>query len=176
MTGVDEGLLESMSQRPPPGGGDAAAPVTVRRTRCMSRRSCQSEWDKSNRCLETASGSWAPADQRGRRVEALPDFNLTNGCPMSAARRSSHSVEVPRSSYLPQRRIYDGQRVLARHIAHLGHADHAPRVGLGDLHGAGRRRAAGRWLREGRGHRGVEPDVALHLLEHLVEVAVERGY
>src|SRR5580658_3177354 len=58
---------------------------------------------------------------------------------------------------------------------HTADAEHLPKFFGGDRHRAGGGSGAGRGLRERRGHRGMEGDVALHLLHHLVNVPVEHG-
>src|SRR5580692_981450 len=58
---------------------------------------------------------------------------------------------------------------------HVGDAEYLPKSFGVDHHRAGGGSAAGRRLRECRGHRGMERDVALDLLHHLVNVPVENG-
>ncbi len=65
--------------------------------------------------------------------------------------------------------------MLARGEVHAGDAEHLPKSFGRDRHRAGGGSAAGRGLRERRGHRGMEGDVALDLLHHLVNVPVEHS-
>jgi hypothetical protein len=76
---------------------------------------------------------------------------------------------------LTQRRVHDGERMRAGHVAHLGHSDQAPSPCLGDLHGPRGWRAPWCRPRERGRHRGVEADLALNLPKHLVDMAVEDG-
>src|SRR5450631_2068183 len=75
-----------------------------------------------------------------------------------------------------QRRVDDGEPLLALLEGHAGGAEHAAQFVVRNFHRAGRRRGAGRRLREGGRARGVERHIALHLLHHLVDVAVEHGH
>ena len=74
-----------------------------------------------------------------------------------------------------ERSVDDSEMMVAGSEVHAGDAEHLSKSFGGDLHRAGGGSAAGRGLRERRGHRGMEGDVALHLLHHLVNVPVEHG-
>ena len=65
--------------------------------------------------------------------------------------------------------------MLARDGAHAGDAEHLPKSFGRDRHRAGGGSTAGCGLGERRGHRGMEGDVALDLLHHLVNVPVEHS-
>src|SRR5882757_1400135 len=75
-----------------------------------------------------------------------------------------------------QRRVDDRKPLIARLEVDAGDAEQAAQPVVGDLHRAGRRGGARRWLREGGGARRMEGDVAFDLLHHLMDVAVEYGH
>ena len=64
---------------------------------------------------------------------------------------------------------------VALHEIHMRDAQHAAQLIRGHFHGAGRRRSAGRRLRERGGQRRVKSDVAFHFLHDLVNMAVQDG-
>src|SRR6478736_2283350 len=74
-----------------------------------------------------------------------------------------------------QRRVDDRKRLIALLEVDAGDAEHAAEFGVLDLHRTRRGGGARRRLREGGRARGVEGDVALDLLHHLMDVAVEHG-
>src|SRR5580692_6545870 len=74
-----------------------------------------------------------------------------------------------------QRRVDDGKRLIALLEVDAGDAEHAAEFGVLDLHRAGRGGGARRRLRERGRACGVEGDVALDLLHHLIDVAVKHG-
>src|SRR5579863_10538365 len=75
-----------------------------------------------------------------------------------------------------ERRVDDGEPLSALFHGDVGNAEHLPQLLLGDFHRAGRRGSAGGGLRERGRTRGVEGDVAFHLLHHLMDMAVEHGH
>src|SRR5450631_3298259 len=75
-----------------------------------------------------------------------------------------------------QRRVDDGEALLAGLEVDAGDPEHAAKLVVGDLHRPGRGRRTRRRLRERSRARGVEGDVALDLLHHLVDVAVEHRH
>src|SRR6266851_5710636 len=75
-----------------------------------------------------------------------------------------------------QRRVDDRERLVAHLEVDAGDAEHAAQLVVGDFHRAGRGRGARGRLREGGGARGVERDVALDLLHHLVDMAVQHRH
>src|SRR5256885_6330947 len=74
-----------------------------------------------------------------------------------------------------QRGVDDRKALLARLEVDAGNAEQRTQLGILDLHRPGRGRRARRRLREGGRACGVEGHVALDLLHHLVDVAVEYG-
>src|SRR3982074_1160628 len=75
-----------------------------------------------------------------------------------------------------QRRVDDREVLNAALEVDAGNAEQAAKLVVGDLHRSGRGGGARRRLRERGRARGVEGDVALDLLHHLVDVAVQDGY
>src|SRR5262249_45011975 len=75
-----------------------------------------------------------------------------------------------------QRRIDNGEPLLARLERYAGGAEARAERCLRYLLRAGRWRAARRRLRESGRARGVEGDIAFNLLHHLMDVAVEYGH
>src|SRR5258708_3288499 len=75
-----------------------------------------------------------------------------------------------------QRRVDDRKALIARLEVDAGDAEQAAKLVVGDLHRSGRGGTARRRLRERGRARGVEGDVALDFLHHLVDVAVEHGH
>src|SRR5450432_3927480 len=83
------------------------------------------------------------------------------------------------SSRIPlalQRRVDDRKALIARLEVDTGNPKQAAKLVVGDLHRSGRGGGARRRLRERGRARGVEGDVALDLLHHLMDVAVQYGY
>src|SRR5436190_1302998 len=74
-----------------------------------------------------------------------------------------------------QRLIDDREPLLALHEVDIGNAEQGAQLVVGDLHRAGRWRTAGRRQRERGSHGSVEGDIALHLLHHLMDVAIKDG-
>src|SRR5690242_2130348 len=102
-------------------------------------------------------------------------------CIASAAAAASRMALVRKfrdiiRSLALQRRIDDGEALLAGFEDDAGGAEQAAQPVGGDLHRPGRWRGAGRGLREGGRACGMEGDVAFDLLHHLVDVAVEHGH
>src|SRR5262249_25234297 len=75
-----------------------------------------------------------------------------------------------------QRRVDDGELLVALLEVDAGNAEHAAKLGVFDLHRAGRGGGARRRLRERGRAGGVEGNAALDLLHDLVDVAVEHGH
>src|SRR3979490_2286887 len=75
-----------------------------------------------------------------------------------------------------QRRVDDGEALIAGLEVDAGDAEHRAKLVVGDLHRSGRRGTARRGLREGGRARGVERHVAFDLLHHLVDVAVQHRH
>src|ERR1700730_12303297 len=73
-----------------------------------------------------------------------------------------------------QWRVDDREVLSAALEVDAGNAEQAAKLVVGDLHRPGRRGGARRRLRERGRARGVEGDVALDLLHHLVDVAVQH--
>src|SRR5882724_4779110 len=73
-----------------------------------------------------------------------------------------------------QRGVDDGEALIARLEVDAGNTEQAAELVVGDLHRPGRGGGARRRLRKRGRARGVEGDVALDLLHHLVDVAVEH--
>src|SRR5581483_2836696 len=98
--------------------------------------------------------------------------------PQSATASRNRNIGSPPwwTGWLSEGRIHDGERLRARHEGDAAQAEQRTHLLAGDvLARPGRRGGAGRGLREGRGARRVEADVALHLLHDLVDVAVQHG-
>src|SRR4051794_29723654 len=79
--------------------------------------------------------------------------------------------KLPRSAL--QRLIDDGEPLIALLERHAGNTEQRAQLVVRDLHRTGRGRSTGRRLRERGRARGVERHIALDLLHHLVDVAVE---
>ena len=75
-----------------------------------------------------------------------------------------------------QRRVDDCETLLVLLEGDVGDAEHFAQLIIRHFHRARRRGSAGRRLREGGRTRGVERDIAFHLLHHLVDVAVEHSH
>src|SRR5450759_1362635 len=75
-----------------------------------------------------------------------------------------------------QRGVDDGEALLAGLEVDAGDAEQRAKLVVGDLHRPGRGGGARRRLRERGRARGVEGDVALDLLHHLVDVAVQHRH
>src|SRR3954471_8490207 len=75
-----------------------------------------------------------------------------------------------------QRRVDDGQALFAGLEVDAGNAEQAAKLVVGDLHRSGGGRGARRRLREGGRARGVERDIAFHLLHHLMDVTVQHRH
>src|ERR1700738_1072771 len=75
-----------------------------------------------------------------------------------------------------QWRVDDREALIAALEVDAGNAKQAAKLVVGDLHRPGRGGGARRRLRESGRARVVEGDVALDLLHHLVDVAVQYGY
>src|ERR1700694_1409802 len=75
-----------------------------------------------------------------------------------------------------QWRVDDREVLSAALEVDAGNAEQAAELVVGDLHRPGRGGGARRRLRERCRARGVEGDVALDLLHHLVDVAVEDSH
>src|SRR3984893_7087229 len=75
-----------------------------------------------------------------------------------------------------QRRVDDGEALFAGLEVDAGDTEQAAKLVVGDLHRTRRGSRARRRLRERGRTRGVEGDVALALLHHLVDMAVEHGH
>src|SRR3979490_2157451 len=75
-----------------------------------------------------------------------------------------------------QRRVDDGEALIAGLEVDTGDAEQRAKLVVGDLHrpGRGGRSRCGLWER-GRA-RGVEGDIAFDLLHHLVDVAIQHGH
>src|SRR5215831_310580 len=73
-----------------------------------------------------------------------------------------------------QRCVDDGEPFVALLEVDAGDTEHRAQLGILDLHRAGRGGSPRRRLRERGRTRGVEGDVALDLLHHLVDVAVQH--
>src|SRR5260370_34282279 len=73
-----------------------------------------------------------------------------------------------------QRGVDDGEALIARLEVDAGNTKQAAELVVGDLHRPGRGGGPRRRLRKRGRARGVEGDVALDLLHHLVDVAVEH--
>src|SRR5262245_9678825 len=74
-----------------------------------------------------------------------------------------------------QRCVHDGEALLPRREGDGGNAEHRAQAIVLDLHRPGRWRGSRRRLRERSRACGMERYVALDLLHHLVDVAVEHG-
>src|SRR5882762_5458256 len=75
-----------------------------------------------------------------------------------------------------QRGVDDRKALIARLEVDAGNTEQAAELVVGDLHRPGRGGGARRRLRKRGRARGVEGDVALDLLHHLVDVAVEHRH
>src|SRR5664279_3274113 len=75
-----------------------------------------------------------------------------------------------------QRGVDDGEALIAGLEVDGGYAEQGAKLAVFDLHRPGRGGGARRRLRERGRARGVEGDVALDLLHHLVDVAVQDGH
>src|ERR1700676_5163149 len=75
-----------------------------------------------------------------------------------------------------QWRVDDREVLSAALEVDAGNAEQAAKLVVGDLHRPGRRGGARHRLRERGRARGVEGDVALDLLHHLVDGAFQPGY
>src|SRR6185437_11317884 len=75
-----------------------------------------------------------------------------------------------------QRGVDDGELLVATIEGHARGAEHGAQFVVRHLHRAGRLRRARRRLRERGRARGVEGDVTLDLLHHLMNVPVEHGH
>src|SRR5882672_5425991 len=88
--------------------------------------------------------------------------------------RPRRASDVITSSLLAlQRRVDDREALIARLEVDAGNAEQATELVVGDLHRSGRGGGARRRLRKRGRARGVEGDVALDLLHHLVDMAIE---
>src|SRR5690348_11435485 len=101
----------------------------------------------------------------------------------SGRRRTAASIRPRRNALFicriplaSQRRVDDRKPLITLLEVDAGNAEHGAELGVLDLHRAGRGGAARRRLRKRSRARGVEGDVALDLLHHLVDVAVEHGH
>src|ERR1041385_2356749 len=74
-----------------------------------------------------------------------------------------------------ERSVDDSEMMVAGGEVHAGEAEHLPKLFGRYRHRSGGGSAARRGLGESRGHRGVEGDVALDFLHHLVNVPIEHG-
>src|SRR6476660_8507438 len=100
----------------------------------------------------------APSTRRSSRRRAMPP---------------GYNVSIMARPSAGERRIDDGERRLCRHQVDVGDPEVLFQL-TGRYHHRPRAlRRAGRRLRERGGARGVERDVAFHLLQHLVDVAVQ---
>jgi hypothetical protein len=85
-----------------------------------------------------------------------------------------HEPRPPRTLAL-QRLVDDREPLLTLDEVDVGYAEKRAQLVVSDLHRTGRWGSAGGRLRECRSHGSVERNIALHLLHHLMDVAIEHG-
>ena len=141
--------------------------------------------------------TWSPAhDARLLAPRFLPEearsaVHLGAGCPRGEPKRarcSPRTLRRMRMRFLPdsrrgrlmhfyrysrQRRVNCGKMMALRHEIDMGDTQYIAKLFRRHLHWPGRRCRAWRGLRKCCRHRGVKGDVPLHLLHHLMDMAIE---
>src|ERR1700733_2063272 len=143
-----------------------------------------SSWFFQVTVVPTFPVSWAGAKVKLSIVTVVFSACAAPGCwqndmTMTTTRRTARLRRVTDSilnSSALQRRVDDREALIAGLEIDAGDAEQAAKLVVGDLHRTGRGRGARRRLRERGRARGVEGDVALDLLHHLVDMAVEHRH
>src|ERR1700733_6584786 len=124
---------------------------------------------------DTALACAALSARTGRTIAASAVAVAAPSAAATSALRIVLAIDMVPSLRL-ERRVDDGETLLVLLEGDIGDAEHGAQLIVRDFHRPRRGRGARRRLRERGRARGVERDVAFHLLHHLVDVAVEHRH